>query len=150
MKTVHSKTKRNVTNKATTRKNRGGQTFMRAFITSMLESLIMIKLFHWKTHSFSGHKATDDLYAALNGHMDNFVEVLMGKMAGTRADFLSTKSIKLVDLSNKKQLVGRVNSIISHLTKMEKVVPMPATDLLNIRDEILGDLNKFLYLLTLD
>ena len=133
-----------------TRKNRG-HNFMRKFITMMLESLMMIKLYHWKTHSFAGHNATDDLYGALNGHMDNFVEVLMGKMAGTRANFLSTKNISLVDLTNKKQLVNRVNSIKGQLSNMEKMVPMlNATDLLNIRDEILGDLNKFLYLLTLD
>ena len=124
---------------------------MRKFITMMLESLIMIKLFHWKTHSFSAHKATDDLYAKLNENMDNFVEVLMGKMAGTRADFLSTKSINMVDLNNKKQLVGRVNVIKGMLSAMEKTIPLAnATDLLNIRDEILADLNTFLYLLTLD
>lgn len=146
MKTAHKRQ----TSKGT-RKNRGGQSFMRKFITMMLESLMMIKLYHWKTHSFAGHKATDDLYDTLNGHMDSFVEVLMGKMAGTRANFLSTKSIKLVDLTNKKQLIGRVNTIKGQLSAMEKVVPLAnATDLLNIRDEILGVLNKFLYLLTLD
>jgi hypothetical protein len=146
MKTAH----RRSTGSPKTRKNRG-QGFMRGFITSILESLMMIKLYHWKTHSFAQHKATDDLYATLNTHMDNFVEVLMGKMAGTRANFLSTKNIRLVDLSNKKQLIGRVNAIKSQLSAMEKTVPMlNATDLLNIRDEILGDLNKFLYLLTLE
>jgi DNA-binding ferritin-like protein len=145
MKTAHKRSPSHGT-----RKNRG-QGFMRKFITMMLESLMMIKLYHWKTHSFAGHKATDDLYASLNAHMDNFVEVLMGKMAGTRANFLSTKSIKLVDLTNKKQLVGRVNTIKGQLSAMEKIVQLAnATDLLNIRDEILGDLNKFLYLLTLD
>lgn len=149
MKTAHKRLR----SSHGTRKNRGdqGQSFMRKFITMMLESLMMIKLYHWKTHSFSTHTATDQLYAKLNENMDNFVEVLMGKMAGTRADFLSTKSINLVDLSNKKQLVGRVNAIKGHLSSMEKMVPlMNATDLLNIRDEILADLNTFLYLLTLD
>jgi DNA-binding ferritin-like protein len=146
MKTSHKRS----TGSRGTRKNRG-QGFMRGFITSILEALMMIKLYHWKTHSFAQHKATDDLYATLNTHMDNFVEVLMGKMAGTRANFLSTKNIRLVDLSNKKQLVGRVNAIKSQMSAMEKTVPMlNSTDLLNIRDEILGDLNKFLYLLTLD
>ena len=146
MKTAHKRSPSHTK----TRKNRG-QNFMRGFITMMLESLIMIKLYHWKTHSFSSHKATDDLYAKLNENMDNFVEVLMGKMAGTRADFLSTKSIKMVDLSNKKQLVGRVNVIKGMLSAMEKTIPLAnATDLLNIRDEILADLNTFLYLLTLD
>jgi DNA-binding ferritin-like protein len=146
MKTAHKRSR----SSHGTRKNRGG-SFMRKFITMMLESLIMIKLYHWKTHSFSAHKATDDLYAKLNENMDNFVEVLMGKMAGTRADFLSTKSINMVDLSNKKQLVGRVNVIKGMLSAMEKTIPLEnATDLLNIRDEILADLNTFLYLLTLD
>ena len=146
MKTAHKRSR----SSNGTRKNQG-QSFMRGFIIMMLESLIMIKLYHWKTHSFSSHKATDDLYAKLNENMDNFVEVLMGKMAGTRADFLSTKSIKMVDLSNKKQLVGRVNVIKGYLSAMEKTIPLEnATDLLNIRDEILADLNTFLYLLTLD
>lgn len=141
MKTAHKRS--HSTSK--TRKNRG-QSFMRSFITMMLESLMMVKLYHWKTHSFASHKATDELYSALNGHMDNFVEVLMG-MSGSRANFLDTKSIKLVDLSNKKQLVNRVNIIKNQLSGMEKHIN--ATDLLNIRDEILGDLNKFMYLLTL-
>jgi hypothetical protein len=142
MKTIHKRTKLHKT-----RKNRD-QSFMHKFITMMLETLIMIKLYHWKTHSFAGHKATDELYASLNSHMDDFVEVLMGKMNGTRADFISTKSIKLVDLNNKKQLVDRVNAVKSQLITMDKMID--ATDLLNIRDEILGDLNKFLYLLTLE
>ena len=146
MKTAHKRSR----SSHGTRKHRG-QSFMRGFITMMLESLMMIKLYHWKTHSFAGHKATDELYGKLNENMDNFVEVLMGKMAGTRADFLSTKSINLVDLSNKKQLVGRVNAIKGYLSAMEKTIPLEnATDLLNIRDEILADLNTFLYLLTLD
>jgi DNA-binding ferritin-like protein len=149
MKTAHKRSR----SSHGTRKNRGGQgqSFMRKFITMMLESLMMIKLYHWKTHSFASHKATDELYGKLNENMDNFVEVLMGKMAGTRANFLSTKSINLVDLSNKKQLVGRVNAIKGYLSAMEKTIPLAnATDLLNIRDEILADLNTFLYLLTLD
>ena len=146
MKTAHKRSR----SSHGTRKHRG-QSFMRGFITMMLESLMMIKLYHWKTPSFASHKATDELYAKLNENMDNFVEVIMGKMAGTRADFLSTKSIKLVDLINKKQLVGRVNAIKGYLSAMEKTIPLEnATDLLNIRDEILADLNTFLYLLTLD
>lgn len=46
-----------------------------------LEVLNMVKLYHWKTHSFAQHKATDDLYSKLNDHMDRFVEVLLGKDA---------------------------------------------------------------------
>ena len=35
-----------------------------------LEMLMMIKLFHWKTHSYATHKATDELYSKLNSNID--------------------------------------------------------------------------------
>lgn len=146
MKTLH---KRSPLNK--TRKNRG-HTFMHKFITSALEALMMIKLYHWKTHSFATHKATDELYSSLNDHMDQFVEVLMGKLEGTRANFMSTNKIHLIDLNNKKQLIHKVNNMIGMLSFMEQmdfIKSMPNTDLLNIRDEVLADLNQFLYLLSL-
>ena len=37
-----------------------------------------IKLYHWKTNSYSVHKATDELHERLSGHIDKFVEVLLG------------------------------------------------------------------------
>ncbi len=43
-----------------------------------------IKLYHWKTTSYSEHKATDELHERLSGHIDTFVEVLLGKMVPNR------------------------------------------------------------------
>ncbi len=45
----------------------------------MLTIRNQIKLYHWQTKSFARHKATDDLTAALDLAIDNFVEVYMGK-----------------------------------------------------------------------
>ena len=39
----------------------------------------MIKLYHWKTRSYAQHEATDKLYESLNKHIDEFIEVLIGK-----------------------------------------------------------------------
>ena len=108
-----------------------------------MEMLMMVKLFHWKTHSFATHKATDELYDSLNGHIDTFIEVLLGK-TGSRINLLGKKSISLVDLNSQASLKARIEQFKRFLERL----PDQGTDLMNIRDEILGDLNKFLYLLT--
>ena len=38
-----------------------------------LEMLHMVKLYHWRTKSYSQHKATDELYSKLNDKIDKFV-----------------------------------------------------------------------------
>jgi DNA-binding ferritin-like protein len=125
-------------------------SFNKQVTVTFLEILLMVKLFHWKTYSYATHKATDELYDSLNDHMDTFIEVLLGK-TGTRIDLLNNKKISLIDLSSPEQLKAKVEGFKSYLvslTNNKALSNMNDTDLLNIRDEILGDLNKFLYLLT--
>jgi DNA-binding ferritin-like protein len=112
--------------------------------------LLMVKLFHWKTYSYATHKATDELYAKLNEHMDQFIEVLLGK-TGIRINLLNNKKISLIDLSSPEQLKAKVNEYKQYLVSLSNnraINSMNDTDLLNIRDEILGDMNQFLYLLS--
>lgn len=115
------------------------------------EMLLLVKLYHWNTYSYATHKATDDLYSSLNGHVDEFMEVLMGK-ANSRIDLSGKKCISLHYLTSNEQMRKKVEQFKSYLVGMEKhraLQTMSNTDLFNIRDEILGDMNKFLYLLTL-
>ena len=149
-----AKTFRRRSNNAYSRKNRSTGTSLSAFqkqITVVfLEMLMMVKLYHWKTHSYATHKATDGLYDDLNGHIDNFIEVLLGK-TGSRIDLMNQKSISLIDLNSPESLKSKIMSIKSYLVGLDKnkaLSTMSNSDLFNIRDEILGDLNKFLYLLT--
>ena len=125
-------------------------SFQKEITVNFLELLLMVKLFHWKTTSYAAHKASDDLYSKLNEHIDRFIEILLGK-TGTRTNLLNKKSISLIDLSNKEQLEKKIimfKSYLVSLTNNPFIRSMSNTDLLNIRDEILEDLNQFLYLLT--
>ena len=135
----------------TTRKNKiNYKSFEKEITIIFLEMLMMIKLFHWKTHSFATHKATDELYDSLNENIDKFIEVLLGK-TGSRIDLLRNKTITLIDLNSQEQLeskIGYFKNYLVGLNNYKSLSLMTNTDLLNIRDEILGDLNKFLYLLT--
>jgi len=148
------KTYRKRSNNIYSRKNRNTGSTMSAFqkqITVVfLEMLMMVKLFHWKTHSYATHKATDQLYDSLNDNMDKFIEVLLGK-TGSRIDLMGKKSISLIDLNSQESLKSKIMSLKSYLVGLDNnkaLSTMSNSDLFNIRDEILADLNKFLYLLT--
>jgi hypothetical protein len=124
--------------------------FQKEVTVVFLEMLLMVKLFHWKTTSYATHKATDDLYTKLNANIDSFTEILLGK-SGSRIDLMSNKHIRLVDLSSQESLKREVESFKGYLVSLndnKAMQQMANTDLYNIRDTILGDLNQFLYLLT--
>jgi hypothetical protein len=126
------------------------RNFEREVTVVFFEMLLLIKMYHWKTHSYATHKATDDLYSKFNEHMDKFIEVLLGK-TGMRIDLMNKKQISLIDLNNITQLIQKINSFkgyLVNLTNHKAMKIMSNTDLLNIRDEILGDMNQFLYLLS--
>jgi DNA-binding ferritin-like protein len=152
--------------KGQTKKNKGGKnkgtrrlilsnsssisSFQKEITVIFLEILLMVKLFHWKTTSYATHKATDELYTKLNANIDSFIEVLLGK-SGIRTDLMSNKNIRLVDLSSQDSLKREVEAFKGYLVSLndnKAMKQMKNTDLYNIRDTILGDLNQFLYLLT--
>jgi hypothetical protein len=148
-------TKRSNTSNSSTRKNKYSSSgvlknFQREITTVFLEVILMIKLYHWKTYSYATHKATDKLYSKINEHMDRFIEILMGKTE-KRTDFMNVKSIKLIDLDSADKLKVKIDNFKGYLVNLNNNKAMKLMvnmDLLTVRDEILGDLNQFLYLLT--
>ena len=147
-KNYHATTRKNVVNR-----NRSLYTeFQKQITIQFFEMLLLIKLYHWKTHCYATHKATDELYGKFNEHMDHFMEVLLGK-SQIRMDLMNQKHIPLIDLNSKEKLIDKVNNFKSYLVRLtnNKLMSLKEnSDLLNIRDEILGDMNQFLYLLSLD
>lgn len=125
--------------------------FQKEIAIRFLEMLLMVKLYHWKTRQYSSHIATDEFYERLNHHMDKFMEILLGKTQ-VRMDLLNVKSISLIDLKDIDQFKGKLNDFKKYLVNLEEnpgIKSMSNTDLLNIRDEILGHINQLLYLLSL-
>jgi hypothetical protein len=109
-----------------------------------------VKLYHWKTSSYSQHKATDKLYSNLNENIDLFVEIMLGKK-GDRVNLTGQKSLPLMDYTNLSDFKKEIEKYKTFLINMNKDAGLNITnnsDLLNVRDEILGNLNQFTYLLT--
>jgi hypothetical protein len=111
------------------------------------ELLNMVKLYHWKTYSYSQHKATDELYERLNENIDKFIEVLLGKDS-SRIKMLERR-IDLLVPTIKTDFKERIYEHREFLVNMDEIFDKKRdTDLLSIRDDILGDINQFLYLMT--
>jgi hypothetical protein len=150
MRTKHYRSRRGGTLRRKSSSNSSLSTFQKEITVVFLEMLMMVKLFHWKTSSYATHKATDELYTKLNANIDSFIEILLGK-SGTRIDLMSNKKFRLIDLSNQEALKREIEAFKGYLVGLndnKAMLSMSNTDLFNIRDTILGDMNQFLYLLT--
>jgi len=125
-------------------------SFQKEITIIFFEMLFMVKIFHWKTHSYAAHKASDELYDKLNSTIDHFIEVLLGK-SGYRTNLTKHKYIRLLDLNSQQDFEREIQYFKGYLVGLNNnkaMQLMSNTDLYNIRDEILGDLNQFLYLLS--
>jgi DNA-binding ferritin-like protein len=133
-----------------TRKNTNRKYSENELVLKFIEFLNIIKVYHWKTMSYPQHKATDELYESLNGRVDEFIETMLGK-TGKRFNLSSVRHIPFYDYTNVKIFKHCIEIFKKYMVNMSNAPYFKNpenSDLLNIRDEILSDLNKFTYLLT--
>jgi hypothetical protein len=132
-----------------TQKKRVSNKYSQQHIVIMfLQMLNTVKLYHWKTRSHSQHKATDELYSNLNTTIDTFVEIMLGK-TGSRINLTGTHSMPLLDYTDLSGFKKEVEMYKAYLIGFSTVFDAKNdSDLLNVRDEMLGHLNQFTYLLT--
>jgi hypothetical protein len=117
-------------------------------VKTFLEMLNVIKLYHWKTHSHPEHISTDSLHEKLQAHVDKFVEVYLGK-DGSRINKWN-KNMKAKQYEKSKDFKRRMYEYRDYVISLKSCFSNEKdSDLSNIIDEILADLNQFLYLLTL-
>jgi len=114
-------------------------------IQNLLTIVNQLKYYHWGTDSYSKHKALGEAYDSLNDLVDEFVEILLGKYGKDLAPI----SIN-VRTESELDAVSAIDEIAEFLTNdLTNILNDRDTDLLNIRDEMLGELQKLKYLLTL-
>lgn len=104
-----------------------------------------VKLYHWQTKSFSEHKTTDELVGKLDANIDMFVETYMGRYG--RPYVKKTLPVKNLTVTGIRAFITRNDEWLSN--KLPRMIKKTDSDLLNIRDEILADLNQVKYLFTL-
>ena len=105
---------------------------------------IINKLYHLNTSSFARHKAADAFDDSIQEHIDKFAETYIGRykvkpvVTSIRIDqdFISDEGIE--------RLFIQVRNYLQNLNKL-----FNDSDLLTIRDDLLADVNKTLYLFQL-
>jgi hypothetical protein len=116
-------------------------------IKKLVEIQQQLRFLHWQTKSYAKHQAYGGIYSELDGLIDSFVETCMGKHGRPSYSGGYTLEGQDIDELSIQEFVDSSVSFLIGLT--EKYDGKVDTDLLNIRDEMLGEFNKLKYLLTL-
>lgn len=117
-------------------------------ITTLLTLQDQLKVFHWQTKSYAEHKALGNLYDDLSDLIDEFVETFSGRY-GVPAARESYK-LTVMNYKDNASVMEFLDKGISYMAKDVTAMLKPEdTDLLNLRDEMIGAMNKTKYLLRL-
>jgi hypothetical protein len=115
--------------------------------TTLMQMQNQYKILHWQTMSFSQHKSFDEIVSSLSENIDEFIETYMGKYG--RVIAAGTFNINLANYKD-ADFVTLTDFYINFMISLSGMLDASKdSDLLNIRDEILGSLNQLKYLLTL-
>jgi hypothetical protein len=117
------------------------------FILKLVQIQIQFKFLHWQTHGDAKHRTYGEVYDKLGDFIDEFAEIMMGKYG--RVEFEPEFSIMFQNMGS-LNLQNFLDGITEFLVGMtDQLDSRYDTDLLNLRDEMLGTINKTKYLLTL-
>lgn len=114
----------------------------------LLEAQVQFKIMHWQTKGYARHNAFGMIYDTLTDLIDTFVEESMGKYGR----FVLEEKDKTIQLQNLTEMNTKamINTIAQSLVQFTDEFDPTDTNLLNVRDEMLGSVYKLSYLLTLE
>jgi len=119
------------------------QTARMEIVRPMLQFANQLKAFHWFTESFSEHKAFGKAYDEISDLIDTFVETYFGRYGREEINAVPIGVKTLVD----EQTVDE--AITAFKGYLEAFPDDLGTDLLAQRDDILGEVDHLLYMLSL-
>lgn len=111
---------------------------------NLLNHQIVLKLFHFQTELYGAHKASDAYLEKFAQTMDKFLEIAQGIYGK-----ITLKKYTLSGSSHSDEnIIKHIDGMITLLREKIDDVLGEYTDLINIRDELVGDAEQLKYLLT--
>lgn len=109
------------------------------FLQKFLSIQQNIRLYHWTTDVYTQHVVSGELYEKLDRLFDKFIETYQGT---TKLKFekITVSSTQL----SRNELMNDIKKFIEYLISLEL-----DDDLKNIREEIVGEMHKYMFLLRL-
>lgn len=120
---------------------------MNQIIEQLLHLQLQAKIFHWQTTSYAQHSAFGSFYDSLVDLIDQLVEVYQGRY-NKRLSY--SKSLQLKNMKEVNMMETLSKSVSMLEEDFKGACQESDTELFNIRDEIISEINKLKYLLTLD
>lgn len=118
-------------------------------INFFFKTQLQLRVLHWQTKGYARHEAFGKTYSDLDGLIDEYVEICMGK----HGRFVLQEENKVINIENLQEvnIVEFLQNIKTTLIGFSGQLSSESdTDLLNLRDEMLAKVNKLAYLLTLE
>jgi hypothetical protein len=117
-------------------------------LTTLVGAADQYKVLHWQTKSFSQHESFDKAVDSLRENTDELIEAYQGRYG--RIVSSSSFKLNLENYSTVEASLAYTDKLIGFLVETFPTLISPkCTDLLNIRDEILGNLYQLKFLLSL-
>lgn len=133
-------------------KGRNGKSLdASVLILTFMEMLNTIKIFHWSTLSYPSHKATDELHSKMSELVDSFIEKYIGGVGGGKTPVFHDRGGHNIPFCECKSLEHFRTKLAEYKTFLVSLTERldGVTELLNIRDEMIGEIDQAVYLLRL-
>ncbi len=114
-----------------------------SILTIFFSHQLKLKIFHFQTKGYGSHKASDSYLTKFEDNLDKFFEVAQGVYGKLNMDNFKIEC-KTINDDNIMTELDKFIKLLLSFDEQFKGCP----ELLNIRDDMLGDLKQFKYLLT--
>ena len=112
------------------------------YIKTFLSIQQQIRLYHWTTKTYNQHVITGKLYEKLDEHIDKFIEILLANNTVDQCNVTTRTSL----CTTREDLIKILKKFVIFLNEQVDLT----SDLLTIRDEIIGEVHRHLYLLKMN
>ena len=133
------------------KRGRGSSSDAGDFILRFMEMLNTIKIYHWSTLSYPTHKATDNLHEKMSELVDSFIEKYIAITGTPLFHGRGKQSIPFYECKSLEDYRKKLQDYKRFLVSFnENILHKEATELLSIRDDMLGEIDQALYSLRLE
>ena len=104
---------------------------------------MQLKMFHFQTKNYGAHKASDSYLEEFANNFDKFMEVAQGTFGKLESQNMTFS----FDTLNDNTITEELENFINLLKQLDAYL-IRNSDLLNIRDEMVGNAQQLKYLLS--
>lgn len=105
---------------------------------------IYIKMFHFQTNKYAGHKASDFYLKKFRENMDRFVETMQGVVGQVNNDNMDMAPFNFGEYRTAPKMIMKMGEFVRSLNNFDL---NGEVGLMTIRDEMVADAQQFMYLL---